>query len=195
MKRKSGVIFLLVLLASVFGCRKDEAGVDVNAKKVKLTTSMGDIVIELNEDAAPVTVKNFLRYTEEGFYNGTIFHRVIRKFMIQGGGFRTDMVEKLSHDPIVNEANNGLKNNKGTIAMARTNNPDSATSQFFINHKDNDFLNYSLGKPGYAVFGKVVEGMDVVNKIASVQTDNKGQHADVPVKAIVIESAEIVSDK
>ena len=213
MERKFAVILLSVVLALVFGCSKDKAPVseqdnatkdsveqtkqvDVGPEKVKLTTSMGDIVIELNEDAAPATVKNFLRYTQERFYNGTIFHRVIANFMIQGGGFGADMVQKPTHEPIVNEANNGLKNDRGTIAMARTNNPNSATCQFFINHTDNDFLNYGgPNKPGYAVFGKVVEGMDVVDKIASVQTANKGGYANVPVNAIVIESAEVVSDK
>jgi len=204
---------LLVVFALVFGCSKDENGVseednatenaiketkqmDAGDKRVKLTTSMGDIVIEVNEGAAPVTVKNFLRYAEEGFYDGTIFHRVIPNFMIQGGGFSADMVQKPTHEPIVNEANNGLKNDRGAITMARTDNPDSATCQFFINHTDNDFLNYGgPNNAGYAVFGKVVEGMDVVDKIASVQTANKGQYADVPVKAIVIESAKVVSDK
>ncbi len=213
MEHKFRVILLLVVFALVFGCSKDKAGVseednatknaieetkqmDVGPKKVKLTTSTGDIVIELNEDAAPVTVKNFLRYTEERFYDGTIFHRVMPNFMIQGGGFSANMVQKPTHEPIINEANNGLKNDRGTIAMARTNNPNSATCPFFINHTDNDFLNYGgPNKPGYAVFGKVVEGMDVVDKIASVQTTNKGQYANVPVKAIVIESAEVVSDK
>ena len=213
MNRKFRVILLSVMFALVFGCNKNKSGVseednttknaieetkqmDVVDKRVKLTTSMGDIVIELNEDAAPVTVKNFLRYTQERFYNGTIFHRVMPNFMIQGGGFSADMVKKPTHEPIINEANNGLKNDRGTIAMARTNNPNSATCQFFINHTDNDFLNYGgPNKPGYAVFGKVVEGMDVVDKIASVQTANKGRSADVPVEAIVIESAEVVSDK
>ncbi|MHC4635946.1 MAG: peptidylprolyl isomerase [Planctomycetota bacterium] len=169
---------------------------DAEFKKVKLTTSMGDIVIELNEDAAPVTVKNFLGYTQERFYDGTIFHRVMPNFMIQGGGFSADMKQKPTRDPIVNEANNGLKNDRGAIAMARTNDPNSATGQFFINHIDNDFLNYGgPNNAGYAVFGKVVEGMDVVDKIASVETGNKGVHADVPVTAIVIESAQVVSDK
>ncbi len=210
---KFRVILLLVMFALVSGCDKDKADVseednttkntiketkqmDAGTKKVKLTTSMGDIVIELNEDAAPVTVKNFLRYTEERFYNGTIFHRVMPDFMIQGGGFSADMVQKPTHEPIINEANNGLKNDRGTIAMARTNNPNSATCQFFINHADNDFLNYGgPNNAGYAVFGKVVEGMDVVDKIASVQTANKGRYTNVPVKAIVIESAKVLSDK
>ncbi len=213
MGRKFGVILLSVMFALVFGCSKEKVSVleednttknaieeteqmDIGDKRVKLATSMGDIVIELNEDAAPVTVKNFLRYTEDGFYNGTIFHRVIANFMIQGGGFNADMVQKPAGEPIINEANNGLKNDRGTIAMARTNNPNSATCQFFINHTDNDSLNYGgPNKAGYAVFGKVVEGMDVVDKIASVQTANKGRSADVPVEAIVIESAEVVSDK
>ena len=169
---------------------------NAGTRKVKLTTGMGDVVIELNGAAAPVTVKNFLRYAEENFYNGTIFHRVMPNFMIQGGGFGSDMTEKPAHSSIINEANNGLKNDRGTIAMARTNDPDSATCQFFINHTDNDFLNYSNAyEPGYAVFGKVVEGMDVVDEIAFVQTANKGAHDDVPVEAVVIESAEIVSDK
>lgn len=169
---------------------------DAGTEKVKLTTSMGDIVIELNVDAAPVSVKNFLSYTQERFYDGTIFHRVMPNFMIQGGGFGADMIDKPTHKSIINEANNGLKNDRATIAMARTNDPDSATCQFFINHTDNDFLNYGgPDEPGYAVFGKVVEGMDVVDKIASVHTANKGGHADVPVKAVVIELAEIVSDK
>ena len=159
---------------------------------VKLQTSMGDIVIELNEEAAPVTTANFIRYVEEGFYDGTIFHRVIKDFMIQGGGFTADMKQKAAKAPITNEAGNGLKNEKGTIAMARTNDPDSATSQFFINHKNNDFLNYAQGRDaGYAVFGKVTEGMDVVDKIASVKTARKGPYDDVPVEAVVIESAKV----
>ncbi|MDD5326609.1 MAG: peptidylprolyl isomerase [Phycisphaerae bacterium] len=169
---------------------------DAKPKKVKLETTMGDIVIELDEKAAPVTVKNFLEYVEEGFFDGTIFHRVIPNFMIQGGGFTPDMAEKKTHPPIANEANNGLKNDRGTIAMARTNNPNSATSQFFINHKNNDFLNYSgPGNPGYAVFGKVVDGLETVDKIAAVKTGQKGPHGDVPVEPVVIKSAKVVSDK
>ena len=131
---------------------------------VKLETSMGDIVIELDAQAAPVTVKNFLGYVEEGFFDGAIFHRVIPSFMIQGGGFTKEMVRKETRDPIINEANNGLKNERGTIAMARTSDPNSATAQFFINHGDSDFLNYvESGNPGYAVFGRTIEGMDVVD--------------------------------
>jgi len=168
----------------------------VEAKKVRLETSMSDIVIEVDEKAAPVTVKNFLRYVEEGFYDGTIFHRVIPNFMIQGGGFTEDMAQKQTHPPIANEAKNGLKNDRGTVAMARTNNPDSATSQFFINHKNNDFLNFAgPDKPGYAVFGRVVEGMEVVDKIAAVETATRGGMRDVPVKPVVIKSAKVVPMK
>ena len=162
---------------------------------VKLETSMGNIVIELNEQAAPVTVKNFLGYIEDGFFDGTIFHRVIPDFMIQGGGFTAEMTQSQTRDPIINEANNGLKNDRGTIAMARTNEPDSATAQFFINHKDNDFLNYAgKNNPGYAVFGKTIEGIDVVDTIASVQTTTRAGMTDVPVEPVVIISAEVVSE-
>ncbi|MFZ0034513.1 MAG: peptidylprolyl isomerase [Sedimentisphaerales bacterium] len=169
---------------------------DAKPKKVKLETTMGDIVVELDEKAAPVTVKNFLTYVEEGFFDGTIFHRVIPNFMIQGGGFTPDMAQKKTHPPIVNEAKNGLKNNRGTIAMARLPQPDSATAQFFINHKDNPNLNYAEGRnPGYAVFGKVVEGMETVDKIAVVKTTRKGQYSDVPVEPVVIKSAKVVSEK
>jgi len=196
--------FAVTIVVLAVGCdRQEERTVieeskqmDTGQKQVKLETSMGDIVIELNEEASPITVKNFLRYVEEGFYDGTIFHRVIPDFMIQGGGFTAEMVQKKPHPPIVNEASNGLKNDRGTIAMARTANPDSATSQFFINHKNNDFLNYAgQSKPGYAVFGKVVEGIDVVDKIAAVKTTSKGRYSDVPVEPVVIKSAKVVSGK
>ena len=163
--------------------------------KVKIETSKGDIVLELDKKAAPVTVANFLTYAKEGFYDGTIFHRVIANFMVQGGGFTADMVQKKTHEPIVNEAANGLKNDRGTIAMARTNNPDSATSQFFINHKDNIPLNYAgKSKPGYAVFGKVVDGMDVVDAIAAVKTTRKGRFSDVPAEPVMIKSVQVVSE-
>lgn len=162
---------------------------------VKLQTSMGDIVIELNEQAAPVTVKNFLGYVEEGFFDAKVFHRVIPNFMIQGGGFTKDMAQSKTHDPITNEAANGLKNERGTIAMARTNDPNSATAQFFINHKDNDFLNHAgSANPGYAVFGKTVEGMDVVDAIASVKTTTQQGMDDVPVEPVMIISASVVSE-
>jgi len=169
-------------------------------KTVKLETSMGNIVIELNEQAAPITVKNFLGYVEEGFYDGTIFHRVMPGFMIQGGGLTAEMEEKQTREAIINEAKNGLKNERGTIAMARKPHPDSATVQFFINHRDNAPLNYvENGDPGYAVFGKVIEGMDVVDAIASVVTttrmNKKGiDMGDVPVEPVVIKSARVVSE-
>jgi peptidyl-prolyl cis-trans isomerase B (cyclophilin B) len=160
--------------------------------EVKFVTNQGDIVLELYPDKAPITVKNFLHYVNGGFYNGTIFHRVIKGFMIQGGGFTTDMEQKPTEAPIKNEADNGLKNDVGTIAMARTPDPDSATAQFFINVKDNDFLNYTAPTPqgwGYCVFGKVVQGMDVVHKIEDVATTTRSFHQDVPVDPVVIESA------
>ncbi len=162
---------------------------------ILMSTSMGDIKIELYEDKAPVTVKNFLGYVNDKFYDGTIFHRVIPNFMIQGGGFDKDMKEKPTKAPIKNEAGNGLKNDTGTLAMARTNVVDSATAQFFINVKDNAFLNHrdeSAAGFGYAVFGKVVDGMDVVQKIEHVQTTKKGMYADVPVEPVVIKSVTVV---
>jgi cyclophilin family peptidyl-prolyl cis-trans isomerase len=160
---------------------------------VKLETSKGNIVIELNEQAAPVTVSNFLGYVEVGFYDGTIFHRVIPGFMIQGGGFTEQMARKKTRAPIINEAKNGLSNLRGTIAMARTSDPDSATCQFFINHSDNEFLNYvDESKAGYAVFGKVTEGMDVVDTIAAIKTTTKNSMEDVPVETVTIQSAKVV---
>jgi cyclophilin family peptidyl-prolyl cis-trans isomerase len=175
---------------------KESTNMDVGPKKVRMETTMGDIIIELNEEAAPVTTKNFLRYVQEDFYNGTVFHRVIPDFMIQGGGFTKEVVQKETHASIVNEANNGLKNERGAIAMARTNNPDSATAQFFINHTNNDFLNYiDDGNPGYAVFGKVIEGMETVDKIAMVNTTNQKGMEDVPVEPVMIKSAEVISVK
>ena len=163
--------------------------------KVKLTTSMGPIVIELDKEKAPVSVENFVKYVEAGHYNGTIFHRVIDGFMVQGGGFDKDMKQKPTQPAIKNEGANGLKNMNYTVAMARTNVRDSATSQFFINVKDNDFLNYSGENPqgwGYAVFGKVVEGKETVDKIKAVQTGNQRGMGDVPNTAVVIEKAERV---
>jgi cyclophilin family peptidyl-prolyl cis-trans isomerase len=160
---------------------------------VVLDTSLGTIKIELYPDRAPVTVKNFLEYVNAKHYDGTIFHRVISSFMIQGGGFTPDMKQKPTRAPIKNEGGNGLKNERGTIAMARTNVPDSATAQFFINVKDNDFLNRERAQDrvGYAVFGKVIEGMDVVDKIKDVPTAGKGQFDDVPVTPVVIRSATV----
>ncbi|MBN2374794.1 MAG: peptidyl-prolyl cis-trans isomerase [Sedimentisphaerales bacterium] len=163
--------------------------------RVKLATSMGEIVIELNPQKAPITTENFLRYVNEKFYDGTIFHRVIPNFMIQCGGFSPGMNKKSTHAPIKNEASNGLKNDRGTLAMARTPDPDSASSQFFINHKDNISLNYAgPGNPGYAVFGHVIEGMDTVDKIAQVPTGNVGPYGDVPKTDVVIISAEVVPE-
>jgi peptidyl-prolyl cis-trans isomerase A (cyclophilin A) len=156
--------------------------------RVLIQTSMGDIELELNQDKAPRSVENFLRYVDEGFYDGTIFHRVINGFMIQGGGFTRDMERKITHDPIPNEAKNGLKNKRGTIAMARTSSPHSATSQFFINHMDNDNLDYpSFDGWGYAVFGHVVKGMDTVDKIADVYTTKRRGMRNVPEEPVVIE--------
>jgi len=159
---------------------------------VKLATTMGDIVIELNEEKAPVTTQNFLNYVRDGFYDGTIFHRVIPNFMVQGGGFNHQMMQKMTQDPVKNEADNGLTNDRGTIAMARTQDPDSATAQFFINHNDNAFLNHTSPDVqgwGYCVFGKVTDGMDVVDAIAAVSTTNRSGHSDVPEDVIVITSA------
>ncbi len=160
---------------------------------IKMTTSKGDILIELDEEKAPISCANFRKYVEDGHYDGTIFHRVINNFMIQGGGFTPDMMQKTTREPIENEAKNGLKNEAGTIAMARTNDPHSATAQFFINVGNNSFLDYP-GQDGwgYAVFGKVTEGMDVVNAIKGVETTSKAGHSDVPAESVVIEKVEIV---
>ncbi|MBW5486742.1 peptidylprolyl isomerase [Streptomyces bambusae] len=161
--------------------------------QVKLTTNFGAIVIDLDEEKAPITVANFLSYVRSGHYDGTIFHRVIPGFMNQGGGFTADMNQKPTQAPIQNEASNGLKNNKYTVAMARTNAPHSATSQFFINTADNEFLNFTsetMQGFGYAVFGAVTEGQDVVDSIAAVKTGRVGGHGDVPVEPVVIEKAE-----
>lgn len=163
--------------------------------KVKLTTSLGAIVIQLDPVKAPVSSQNFLDYVNKGFYNGTIFHRVIKGFMAQGGGFDAQFQQKTTGAPIKNEADNGLPNKRGSIAMARTSDPDSATAQFFINYGDNTFLNHTSPTPsgwGYAVFGEVVEGMDVVDKMAEQATGNRGPHQNVPKTDIVIEKAEIV---
>ncbi|WP_321876556.1 peptidylprolyl isomerase [Paraburkholderia bannensis] len=162
---------------------------------VELHTNHGVIKLELDAAKAPKTVANFLEYVKSGHYDGTVFHRVIDGFMIQGGGFEAGMKQKPTQAPIENEANNGLKNVRGSIAMARTNDPHSASAQFFINVADNDFLNHSSPTPqgwGYAVFGKVVDGLDVVEKIKSVKTGSKGFHQDVPVDDVVIEKAVVV---
>ncbi|MGB2824753.1 MAG: peptidylprolyl isomerase [Phycisphaerae bacterium] len=158
---------------------------------VIIKTSEGTITAELDADNAPVTVDNFLRYVDEGLFDGTVFHRVIPDFMIQGGGFTAEMKQKPAHEAISNEAGNGLKNDRGTLAMARTGEPDSATSQFFINTADNGFLNHRDETPegfGYAVFGRVIEGMDVVEKIQAVATKTVGHHENVPVTPVIVES-------
>ncbi|MGL4668309.1 MAG: peptidylprolyl isomerase [Saezia sp.] len=164
--------------------------------KVELETSKGKIVLELDMVKAPATTQNFINYVKAGHYDGTIFHRVINNFMVQGGGFGIGMKEKQTQAPIKNEAQNGLKNDCYTIAMARTGDPHSATAQFFINIKDNDFLNHSSPSPqgwGYAVFGKVIEGAEVVDSIKGVRTGRKGYHDDVPIEDIVIEKATVVA--
>jgi len=162
---------------------------------VEMTTTFGSITLELESEKAPKTVENFLSYVNDGFYNGTIFHRVIDNFMIQGGGFDANMQQKPTADPIENEADNGLTNDRGTIAMARTMDPHSATAQFFINVKNNDFLNHS-GKNmqgwGYAVFGRVISGDDVLDKIRAVSTGNLAGHQDVPTESVIIESVAVV---
>ena len=167
------------------------------AAHILMTTTVGPMTLELDADNAPKTVENFLSYVSSGFYDGTIFHRVINNFMVQGGGFTADMEQKATQAPIENEANNGLKNALGTIAMARTQDPHSATAQFFINVQDNDFLNHTgenMQGWGYAVFGKVTEGEDVLDKIRCVQTGSQAGHQDVPVEPIIIESVTIIGD-
>lgn len=163
---------------------------------ILLKTNMGDITIELNYEKAPKTAANFEQYVKEGFYDGIIFHRVIDGFMIQGGGMQPGMKEKATRNKIDNEADNGLKNEVGTLAMARTNDPHSASAQFFINVADNGFLNHTAKNSqgwGYAVFAKVVDGMDVVNRIKGVKTGNKMGHQDVPVEDVIIEKAEVIA--
>lgn len=162
---------------------------------VKLTTNFGDITLELNAEKSPITVANFLQYVESGFYDGVIFHRVINDFMIQGGGFDANMKQKPTKDEIKNEADNGLANDNYTVAMARTSIPDSASSQFFINIADNEFLNHTAPTSsgwGYCVFGKVVAGMDVVDKIKAVKTTTKAGHRDVPIEPVMIEKASVI---
>ncbi len=164
------------------------------AAHVTIATTVGQMTLELDADNAPKTVENFLAYANSGFYDGTIFHRVINNFMIQGGGFTTDMEQKPTQAPVDNEANNGLKNERGTIAMARTQDPHSATAQFFINVQDNDFLNHTgenMQGWGYTVFGKITQGEDVLDKIRCVQTGSQGGHQDVPTEPIIIESISV----
>ena len=186
--------FLLLVLVLVLGfagsaAAQGDAKASTSHPRVALDTSKGRIVLELDAEKAPKTVANFLQYVKSGHYNGVIFHRVMDGFMIQTGGFTADMSQKPTKPPIKNEADNGLKNETWTVAMARTPAKDSATAQFFINLKDNDFLNHGGRDFGYAVFGRVVSGMDVVDKIAGVPTGSKGPHQDVPKTAVVIQSA------
>ncbi len=162
--------------------------------RVRIVTNKGTIVVELDREKAPITVSNFLRYVDDGFYDGTLFHRVVPGFVIQGGGFLPGLVRKDTRPPIINESNNGLSNVRGTIAMARTNDPDSATSQFFINLVDNTSLDYAPDRPGYAVFGRVIEGMDVVDAIAEVETTSRNGFNDVPVEDVVIERIERIGN-
>ncbi len=207
--RPAAVLFLAVLLIPplilMSGCKQSgsEQGQAETKKSeaeggnpvVIMSTSKGDIKIELFKDKAPITVENFLSYANDGFYDGTIFHRVIPNFMIQCGGFTPDFNQKAVKSPIKNEAKNGLKNERGTLAMARTQVVDSATSQFFINLVDNSFLDNGVRDYGYAVFGKVIDGMDVVDKIAAVETGNNGMYGDVPKEVIVVNSVKVVEEK
>jgi peptidyl-prolyl cis-trans isomerase B (cyclophilin B) len=190
------ILALSILFASLFGLHTlaNETG---NKNMIRMTTSLGDIDIELYPDDAPETVRNFISYVEGGHFDGLVFHRVIPGFMIQGGGFTPDMKQRETQPPIKNEADNGLKNLTGTLSMARTSVPDSATSQFFINLVDNGFLDYTAKTQqgwGYAVFAKVVEGMDVVRQIGGVATGNVGGHGDVPLEPVYIEKAEVISN-
>lgn len=186
-KTLRNILITIIVLVVIIGGYYMMSNKNSENKKTQLETNKGNIVIELNEKAAPITVKNFLTYVNEGHYDGTVFHRIIGGFMIQGGGYDEAGNEKDTHAPIKLESKNGLDNDRGTIAMARTNNPNSATSQFFINTVDNDFLNYAPGNDGYAVFGKVVEGMDVVDEIAQVETDS----SDKPLEEVVILRARV----
>jgi len=182
---------VVILLFAFCGPGYTQAGKN---PMVKMTTSAGVIEIELFAEDAPLSTENFRRYVSQGYFDGLVFHRVIPGFMVQGGGFEPGMRQKKTEDPIQNEADNGLKNDRGTLSMARTSDPHSATSQFFINLKDNDFLDHKGKNPngwGYAVFGKVVNGMDVVDQIAQVPTGNNAGHGDVPLQDVVIEKAEM----
>ena len=189
------VLFLLVFITTS-SCSDiiHDNSTSKETKLIKLTTNMGDITIELYQDKAPETVANFLKYTKEGKLNGTIFHRVIPNFMIQGGGHLPDMTQIDTFDPIINESDNNISNKKGTIAMARTSSPNSATSQFFINLRDNEFLDRvnAADGYGYCVFGQVTEGIEIVEQIGVVSTGNNAGHSDVPIENVVINSVDII---
>ncbi|MGB0359962.1 MAG: peptidylprolyl isomerase [Endozoicomonas sp.] len=189
-------VLLLMAATCTMATGLDKPSVD-ETQEVVLDTNKGQIIIRLAESTAPITVKNFLNYVENGFYDGLVFHRVIKDFMIQGGGFTEDMTQKKSGTPIKNESmqRGRLENKRGTLAMARTQVADSATSQFFINLKDNHFLDGQSRQPGYAVFGEVTQGMDVVDQIATVRTGYRGSHGDVPVDPVIIKKAYLLSDE
>jgi peptidyl-prolyl cis-trans isomerase A (cyclophilin A) len=190
MKRFASILIpAIAFLILLPGCSAASEKEKETSPVVILNTSLGEIKIELDAEKAPVSVENFLGYVDDGFYDGTVFHRVIPGFMIQGGGMNADMGPKQTKASIKNEADNGLENTRGTLAMARTAAKDSATAQFFINLKDNDFLNHGTRDFGYAVFARVVDGMDVVDKIAAVPTSNKGMHQNVPAEPVLIVSA------
>ncbi|MCQ8119363.1 peptidylprolyl isomerase [Methylomonas rosea] len=191
---RTTLVYLMLFLFSTLSFATENKMSNTHSK-VKLTTSLGDVVIQLEDEKAPVSAANFLAYVKQGFYSGTIFHRVIPGFMAQGGGFDSSFKQKETNAAIKNEADNGLKNKRGTLAMARTNDPHSATAQFFINYKDNSFLDHTSPSPsgwGYAVFGEVIEGMDVVDAMAKQATGNRGPHQDVPKTDIVIDKAEVI---
>lgn len=190
-------VFVVCLVTFMFIAGGSDARAGKRHPMVKLTTNMGEIVLELDAEKAPETTANFLAYVKDGFYDGTVFHRVIPGFMVQGGGMTEDMKEKKTGANIRNEADNGLKNEPYTVAMARTNDPHSASSQFFINVGDNKFLNHAAKTPqgwGYAVFGKVAKGNGVVDRMAAVPTGRKGFNDDVPLKSIIIEKAEVIEE-
>ncbi len=193
---KQLILFSTALLIVLPGCSKEGGGAagGTGGPVVLMSTSKGDMKIELFEKEAPETVKNFLAYVNDEFYDGTIFHRVMPSFMIQGGGFTEAMQEKPTKPPVKNEATNGLTNDNGTLAMARTGAIHSATSQFFINVKDNDALNHTTQAYGYCVFGRVIEGMDVVREIEQVKTRRRGMHSDVPHEPIIIQSVKVLSE-
>ena len=186
---KNIILLIFVIILIPYSIEAKDYAKDFN--KARIETNYGSIVIQLDPEKAPITVENFKRYVREGYYNGTIFHRVIKNFMIQGGGYTRQMEQKELYPPIINEADNGLKNKKYTVAMARTSYPDSATSQFFINTADNDFLDFRAKTSqgwGYAVFGKVIQGFDVVDVIEHVRTTSKHGHNDVPINEVIIKS-------
>jgi peptidyl-prolyl cis-trans isomerase A (cyclophilin A) len=189
MKSKILCISMLLLSLSFLTLHMTQAQSKSDTTKVVFSTSLGNITILLFEREAPITVKNFLAYVDSGFYNGTIFHRVIPGFVVQGGGFDKKMVRRPTYPPIKNESDNGMKNERGTLSMARTTDPNSATSQFFINLVDNASLDNSSRGPGYAVFGKVIEGIDVVDKIAKVETETRGGYQDIPKQPVYLISA------